>query len=62
MTRLLAKGFTMSTGPDSAVEMPNAIFGKTIVLRSLKVNSQILYRWYENEREYSEPRSTFKGC
>ena len=60
--RLLDGRLSMRSGPDKAVAIPKVLWGKTIVLRSLKVNSHTLYMWYKDERECNDPKASFKVC
>ena len=41
--------FEVSIGPARALQMPNAVSGKTIDFRSLRVTSHIVLRWYRIE-------------
>ena len=42
---MLGLGFVVMAGPESALMVPNAVHGHTIVLCSLTVNSQIVRAW-----------------
>ena len=44
--------FVVRRSPANALQMPTAVSGMTIVLRSLQVKSQIVSRWNGSERLY----------
>lgn len=37
------------SGPDRALKIPKAVWGKTMDMRSLRVKSQIVLRWKNRE-------------
>lgn len=66
MVRGLGAWFVVSIGPDRALNRPKAVSGMTIDLRSLRVVSHKVLRWYCNDSGASRPFCSYEvinmGC